>query len=72
VWLIQVANIPHEAFRLVIDWTSCDCAYSYPLCNKERFCSLVKLQKDVVGMALQIYLAHTGQRLQADPGLFTS
>jgi hypothetical protein len=28
--------------------------------------------EDVVGMALQIYLAHTGQRLQADPGQFTS
>jgi hypothetical protein len=41
-------------------------------CDDKQFCSLVKLQKDVVGMALSIYLAHTGQRLQADPGLFTS
>jgi hypothetical protein len=43
-----------------------------PLCDKEHFCSLAKLQKEAVGMALQIYLAHTGQRLQTDPGLFTS
>lgn len=43
-----------------------------PLCDKELFCSLVKLRKEAVGMTLQIYLAHTGQRLQTDPGLFTS
>jgi hypothetical protein len=43
-----------------------------PLCDKEQFCSLVKLQKDAMGMALQFYLAQTGQRLQSDPGQFTS
>jgi len=38
----------------------------------KKVLQLGEAAEDVVGMALQIYLAHTGQRLQADPGQFTS
>lgn len=46
--------------------------HCYPLRSEEGPLSSLKLQQDVEGMALQVLIAHTGQRLKADAGSFPS
>jgi hypothetical protein len=40
--------------------------------SRKRSSQPPKLQSEAAGMALQVLIAHTGQRLQAEPGSFTS
>jgi len=39
---------------------------------KKLLCRPAERQSEVAGMALQVFIAHTGQRLQAEPGSFAS
>ena len=56
-----------------LDFTlSCDNNYFHPHCDQEEYCSSLQLWSEETGMALQVFLAHTGERLQADPASFPS
>jgi hypothetical protein len=62
----------NHTLNVVLDHGSCDNNDLVRSNIQKKELQLLQLQKEEEGMALIVSLAHTGQRLQADPASFAS